>query len=541
WNLHVATQDAPLDFFVLFSSVASVLGSPGQANYAAGNSVLDALAHARRAAGRPALAINWGPWAGSGMAAEQGRGDAVKSRGMNLISPEQGLELLDKLLSADVPQVAVMDASWPDMLRLLGSRRPSLLADLASEVQAAGGAALGSRVDHAFRERLLAADDNSRHTLVCDYIRDELSRIMGVAADGLEVDQPLSTFGLDSLLALELKNNLESRLDFTLPMAKLMEGPSINSLAAETVRLVIAGSEKSDGLTEAGSQSEESWQPLITLQAAGNRPPLFLLPALGGDIRCYDELVQQLGNDQGAYAFRPRGIDQDVPPHQSMDEMIADYAAAMREVQPSGPYHLAGWSTGGIFAFALAETLQQTGDQVALLALFDAPLPSIIDDIDPDNDARFLCVLVNFANCFAGTNARVNYEELLALAPDKRFPTALAEARRQGTLPAEIPEAYIRRLVQVGEANVRAIQSYQPHPIAGQAQFFVPSIKGGLAQIAGRDVVEDGDHGWGAFVGDDIELHTVTGDHFTMMTGSGAAQIARELASRLAEEIAIPK
>jgi thioesterase domain-containing protein/acyl carrier protein len=411
-------------------------------------------------------------------------------------------------------------------------------------VQDAVGAVAGSRVDQAFLGRLAAADDDGRQTLVRKYIRDELARIMGVAPDGLEADQPLSTFGLDSLLALELKNNLESRLDFTLPMAKLMEGPSIATLAAETVRLVIGSSSSDSGGKLASVRdgtSGESWTPLVALRSTGNRPPLFLLPALGGDIRCYDELVQRLGDDQPVYAFRPRGIDQDVEPHDSMREMITDYAAGLREVQAIGPYHLAGWSTGGIYAFALAEALQKAGDQVALLALFDAPLPSILDSIDPDDDARFLCVLVNFANCFAGTNARVNYDELLALAPDKRFPSALAEARRQGTIRAEAPEAYIRRLVHVGEANVRAIQSYRPRPISGEAQFFVPETKGGLAQIAGQTMAEEGDHGWAAYLRDGVELHIVPGDHFSMMTGDGGVEVARELASLLAETVAAPK
>src|SRR5262249_18740883 len=154
-------------------------------------------------------------------------------------------ELLGRLIRAGAPQVAVMDVDWADMLKLMGSRRPPLLADVANEVQESGGTIAGSRVDHAFRAQLAAADQSGRQILVPDYIRHELARIVGVAPEGLAVDQPLSSFGLDSLLALELKNNLESRLDFSLPMAKLMEGPSITSLAEETVRLV-AGTTAAD-------------------------------------------------------------------------------------------------------------------------------------------------------------------------------------------------------------------------------------------------------------------------------------------------------
>jgi acyl transferase domain-containing protein/thioesterase domain-containing protein/acyl carrier protein len=539
WNLHTATLDEPLDFFVMFSSVASVLGSPGQANYAAGNAYLDALAHARRRQGRPAASINWGPWAGSGMAVEVGRGDAIKSRGMSLIDPEEGLDLLGRLTRTGAAQVAVMDAEWADMLRLLGPRRPALLEDIAAEVGQAGGESTGSRVDHAFRQQLFATDETTRRSLVADYIRMELARIMGIEAASLEMNQPLSTFGLDSLLALELKNNLETRLDFTLPMAKLMEGPSIASLAEETARLIVAG--ESGGTVgddeKPSADAADKWTPLFALRSGGDRPPLVLLPPLGGDVSCYADLLQELGADQPVYAFRPRGVDQDLPPHLTMDETISDYLAALRKLQPSGPYYLAAWSTGGIFAYALAEALERAGEKVELLALFDTPLPSICDDVEVDDDTRFFCKLLNFANLSSGKTIEFSYEEMSRLAPDEQFRTALADARQCGMIPMETPEAYVRRLVHVGEANVRAIQSYKPQPLFVPIELFVPVQKGALKELSGREPSADEDHGWLCEVGGTVNLHSVPGDHFNMMAGQGAAYIAQQLQELLAARV----
>lgn len=529
WNLHRATIASPLDFFVLFSSVASILGSPGQANYAAGNAMLDALAHYRRGAGLPATSINWGPWSGSGMAAQAGRDEAVKSRGMELIPPDQGLAVLGQLLRGGATQLTVMNAHWKDMLRLMGSRRPALLADIAEEAADTNGGEAAGRVDHAFRKQLFDSAESQRQTLVAEYIRLELARIMGVESTRLATDQPLSTFGLDSLLALELKNNLESRLDFTLPMAKLMEGPTIDSLAIETVKLLDGEGTASRGST--GDRDVEAWTPLLALRTTGTRPPLILLPALGGDVRCYADLVQHLGDDQPIYAFRPRGVDQDLPPHLTMKEMIADYLSALQDLLPTGPYFLGGWSTGGIYAHALADALQQAGDEVALLALFDSPLPSICDDIDVDDDARFLCDLVNFANCFSGTNARVDYEQLRVLDSEQRFQTVLAEARTQGTIPAEASEEFIRRLVHVGEANVRAIQSYKPRQVKAPVHLFVPTTKGGLADVSGKAMPEDLDNGWRNEIGQALDIHDVPGDHFTMMIDDSAAQIAQQISA----------
>ncbi len=277
--------------------------------------------------------------------------------------------------------------------------------------------------------------------------------------------------------------------------------------------------------------ANEEWVPLLALRSTGTRPPLILLPALGGDIRCYAELVQELGADQPVYAFRPRGVDQDLPPHETIAEMIADYMQAVRKLQPTGPYHLGGWSTGGIYAFALASALEQAGGDVALVALFDTPLPSICDNVDLGDDAKFLCNLMNYASRFSGADVRFDVEELSAIAQDERFTAILAKARKQGIVPAETPESFIRRLVKVGKANVQVIQGYEPQPNKAPVHLFRPAIKGGLAEVSGRDMAEEEDLGWSSDVGVAVRLHELPGDHFTMMIGSNASPLAKQLRS----------
>ena len=253
WNLHVATQHQPLDFFVLFSSVACVLGSPGQSNYAAANAFLDAFASRRAAQGQATLSINWGPWADSGMAAEAGRDDQLAARGMGLLPSAKALEAMELLINGGSPNAVVMSVNWADLMTASGGRRlPPLLANVTENIEVVGGS--DSAEDRAFRQTLGEANVADRQTMLNEYFGNQLAAIMGLEPEDIDVTQPLNTLGLDSLMAIELKNKIENRLQLTLPMALFMKEPSVSTLVDHVANNY--GKEEADDSAD-GSDSRE--------------------------------------------------------------------------------------------------------------------------------------------------------------------------------------------------------------------------------------------------------------------------------------------
>jgi acyl transferase domain-containing protein/acyl-CoA synthetase (AMP-forming)/AMP-acid ligase II/acyl carrier protein len=214
WNFHRLTHDMNLDFFVLYSSSVSVTGAAAQANYAAANHFLDVLAHHRRAEGLPALSINWGPWADIGMSARQGeRGKTRREEmGLKTIDPAQGFELLDRLIASDHGQICVFPVDWRRFTKQYpGGRPPRLLADLV--VPPAASTPVSAR-------------DLRTH------IRAEVAGVLGVPAAAIRGQQGFTEMGLDSLMAVELRNRLQSRLNIKLPSTLIFDYPTLDQLCA---------------------------------------------------------------------------------------------------------------------------------------------------------------------------------------------------------------------------------------------------------------------------------------------------------------------
>jgi nucleoside-diphosphate-sugar epimerase/acyl carrier protein len=232
WHLHRATEGRGLDFFVLFSSVAAVLGSAGQGNYAAANAYLDGLAWYRRRRGLPALSLNWGPWGEVGMAAQLAARDHSRrvAGGVRLIPPALGVQALEYALARGATQWTVLPVDWPGFLgRFPLGDEPPLFRRLAAGASRGGAApppAAGS-----LRHRLAEAPASEREGLLLAYVREQVTHVLGLDPSHPPSDVTgLTELGMDSLMAVELRNRLEVGSEISLPLAAILEGQSIAQL-----------------------------------------------------------------------------------------------------------------------------------------------------------------------------------------------------------------------------------------------------------------------------------------------------------------------
>jgi NADPH:quinone reductase-like Zn-dependent oxidoreductase/acyl carrier protein len=230
WNLHCGTLPMPLDFFVMISSVSSLVGNPAQGSYAAANAYLDALAHHRRALGLPALTVNWGHLGEVGYAARHEKISGHLERyGVEPMPLAQALAMLERLLQSDVIQAAAMRVDWARWAeanpRTRKSRRYSMII---SPEPSSGESADSGGIARAVRE----ASGSERLALLETFIRGVGARVLGASPSGLDPARPLNELGLDSLMGIELVNRIEAELGVPFPTEKIVGGPSIRMLAA---------------------------------------------------------------------------------------------------------------------------------------------------------------------------------------------------------------------------------------------------------------------------------------------------------------------
>lgn len=237
WNLHVLTSHLPLDFFIMFSSTASLLGSAGQGNYAAANSFMDILAHARRLQGLPALSINWAGWSEIGLAARQNNLERGLALGLEAIPPDQGLQILEQALHQEAAQIAVMPINWQKFMQQFGpTNKPALFADFSQTANSPQNTSTGK--SELYKKLEVTAPQNRQQALVT-FMSEQVCKVLGLKPGFfINVQQPLKELGLDSLMAIELRNSLARALGRPLPATLLFDHPTLEGLAAHILSTI---------------------------------------------------------------------------------------------------------------------------------------------------------------------------------------------------------------------------------------------------------------------------------------------------------------
>jgi microcystin synthetase protein McyG len=240
-NLATLTDDDPLDWLVFFSSGAGLLGRRGQTNHAAANAWLDAYVHRLRSRGRPAIAVGWGAWEGVGAAADTG----VEARGTRTFTPEQGLRALDRAIrTAAEPSgdayLAVLAVDWSTSFADAAAAPMSLRHLVrAGSGPAAEESPRVAPAEASLAERLARAPANRRSHVIRDEVRALAAAVLGIADPArVDLNQPLQELGLDSLMAVELRNRLAESCGCPLPATLLFEHPGVQALASHLEGIV---------------------------------------------------------------------------------------------------------------------------------------------------------------------------------------------------------------------------------------------------------------------------------------------------------------
>jgi nonribosomal peptide synthetase DhbF len=327
--------------------------------------------------------------------------------------------------------------------------------------------------------------------LLCSLFAETL----GVGWVGL--DDNFFELGGHSLLAARLISRIRAALDLVLPIRSLFEAPTVAGLA-----------ERFDVDT-----NQNSLEVILPLRPRGNLPPLFCVHPAGGLSWCYSGLLQHIRADYPIYGLQARGIKQSDLLPQTLEEMSADYLDQIRNIQPGGPYHLLGWSFGGLVAFGIASRLQVQGEEIALLALLDSyPFDQWTSRRIPNEQE----IIKDYLEYLGYDLANLGNEPLL-LSDIKEL------LRRKGDVLYNLEDRHLSAMLEIHKNNVRLAASFVPERFDGDLLIFVST----------QDKSEPPTDAWRPYVHGQIRVHQVACRHNQMTQLGPLAQIGQVLAAEL--------
>jgi enterobactin synthetase component F len=326
------------------------------------------------------------------------------------------------------------------------------------------------------------------------------AEVLGVGRVG--PDDAFFDLGGTSLLAVRLAARVREECGAELTVGSLFEAQTPAALAAR--------------VGSAGPASRDALEVVLPLRAGGGRPPLFAIHPAGGLAWCYAGLAARLGPEQPVHGIQARGLSGDAPLPVTLWEQAADYADRIREVQPSGPYRLLGWSVGGILAHAVAVLLQEAGQEVGLLALLDAFPAEQWRGRPAPEEGDALTAVLRMAG-FDRTGERTRED-------------VLATLRRAGSPLAGLTDAALSRIVDIVPNHARMMREHRHRTFRGDVLFFTaaaPRAEDWLTYEA-----------WRPHVSGAITNHDVDCTHPRLTAGRPLDEVVARLAARLAEPAA---
>jgi len=421
WNLHEATIDLDLSIFVLYSSIAGTIGSPGQANYAAANTFLDALACHRSRNGLPATSIAWGPWRGtSGMTSTLTETDFARMRrdGLIPLDDHHGMALLDAALDAGRPTgVGVRLDPVALSVQATEGTLPRMLSSLVAAPRRAAPAG-------SVAQRLVIAPESERSGILLDVVREHVAASLGyVSADAIDLGAPFTELGFDSLAGVEFRNRLGKATGLSLPSTLVFDHPTARAMAdylssritetmhttTDTRTSVPSESSIRGGLTDLVLATHRRGQvgdaipmlmesaklaetfgtgdelpikaTLIPLSTGTVRPSLICIPSfvVGTGPHQFARLAHELGADRTISALRLPGTEPGEALPESYEALMDSLATTVERACGVVPIVLIGYSGGCAIAHALAHHLEKSGRGPAAVILLDAYSP---DDVE---------------------------------------------------------------------------------------------------------------------------------------------------------------